>query len=111
MGDALAHPLTPRNSAPIPQTHFSLPVLKNIHSCVMQKLIKSKVLKHFALTGLSVVVKNEVVPLQGYNRGVISVEMMGRLTTVTVFETGTWQQPAWQRQCNAEGRAEAEGPW
>ena len=84
-GDALAHPLTPCNSAPVPQPHFSLSVLKTIQSCVMQKLIKSKVLKHFALTGLSVIGQNEVVPVHRYNGGVISIVMMGHLTTVTVF--------------------------
>lgn len=46
-----------------------------------------------------------------YSGGVISIVMTGHLTTVTVFETGTWQQTAWEMQRNAKGREDAERPW
>lgn len=85
-GDALAHSHTLQlwsSSSDILTTSFQK------HSVLYnEKKIKSKVLKHFALSGLSVTGKNEAVPMHGYIVRVTSIMMMGHLTTVTVFESG-----------------------
>lgn len=66
----------------------------------MKKNIKSKVLKHFALSDLSVTGKNEAVPMHGYNVRVTSIVVMGHLTTVTVFESV---------QCRGQGPGDQTG--